>query len=84
MAPSGLWLISTAPRGPGDTGRFFKEEKMSTMAQFLNKQEFAEMSTLSLATVNRLLKTGEIPSVHLGSRVLIPASFLESLERKAK
>lgn len=50
---------------------------------FLNKIEVAVKLGLSIATINRRLASGEIPSVKIGSRVLIPVTFLQQLEMQA-
>jgi excisionase family DNA binding protein len=54
------------------------------MPQFVTVSEFISATRISRPTVSRKIKIGEIPAVHLGSRVLIPASFLNELEDKAR
>ncbi|MDR1618460.1 MAG: helix-turn-helix domain-containing protein [Treponema sp.] len=54
------------------------------MPQFVTVSEFISATRISRPTVSRRISTGEIPAVHLGSRVLIPASFLNELEEKAR
>ena len=51
---------------------------------FLTREEFAKATRTSVPTITRHLKAGIIPSVKLGSRVLIPASFLADLEAQAR
>jgi excisionase family DNA binding protein len=53
------------------------------MSQFVTISEFILATKISRPTVSRRIKTGEIPAVRLGCRVLIPASFLNELEEKA-
>jgi excisionase family DNA binding protein len=54
------------------------------MPQFVTINEFISATRISRPTVSRRIKAGEIPAVHLGSRVLIPASYLKELEDKAR
>ena len=51
--------------------------------KFISKSELAENLGISLPSINRGLKLGTIPSVKLGGRVLIPASFIQALETQA-
>jgi len=53
------------------------------MPQFLSIAEFVSVARISLPTVYRKIKTGEIPSARIGCRILIPAAFLKELEDKA-
>jgi excisionase family DNA binding protein len=54
------------------------------MPQFVTVSEFISATKISRPTVSRKIKTGEIPAVRLGCRVLIPASFFNELEDKAR
>jgi len=54
------------------------------MLQFLSVSEFAASTRISRITVLRKIKNNEIPHTRLGRRILIPASFLNDLEEKAK
>jgi excisionase family DNA binding protein len=54
------------------------------MPQFITINEFISATKISRPTVSRRIKSGQIPAVHLGGRVLIPASFLNELEEKAR
>jgi excisionase family DNA binding protein len=54
------------------------------MPQFITVSEFISAARISRPTVSRKIKTGEIPSARIGSRILIPASFLQELEDKAR
>jgi excisionase family DNA binding protein len=54
------------------------------MPQFITVLEFISATKISRPTVSRKIKAGEIPAVRLGCRVLIPASFLNELEDKAR
>jgi excisionase family DNA binding protein len=53
------------------------------MPQFLSVNEFTKATSISRPTVSRKIKSGEIPFTRIGTRVLIPASFLKELEGKA-
>lgn len=69
-----------------DHGAFFivigqKEE--SNMTQFLTVNQAAGMLNISRPTINRKLKTGEIPCVRIGKRVLVPEEFFKQLNDKA-
>lgn len=50
---------------------------------FLSRQEAADALGLSLSSVIRAIDAGEIPHVKIGGRVLIPATFIDDLVRKA-
>jgi len=51
--------------------------------QFFSKSEACDALGISLPGLNRQLKAGKIPSIKLGSRVLIPVSYLTKLEADA-
>lgn len=53
-------------------------------SRFISKAELVKATRTSLSTVNRRIKDGEIPSIRLGSRILIPTSYLADLERLAR
>jgi len=53
------------------------------MAQFNTISQAQKILSMSRPTINRRIKSGEIPSVRLGGRVLIPAEFFEALKNKA-
>jgi excisionase family DNA binding protein len=53
------------------------------MAQFNTITQAVQILNISRPTIYRKIKTGEIPAVHLGSRVLIPAVFFEELRNRA-
>lgn len=53
------------------------------MPQFLSIAEFMSATKVSRPTVDRKIKTGEIPSTRIGCRILIPAAFLKELEDRA-
>jgi excisionase family DNA binding protein len=55
-----------------------------SMPQFITISEFISATRISRPTVSRKIKTGEIPSTRIGIRILIPASFLQDLEDKAR
>jgi excisionase family DNA binding protein len=48
------------------------------MAQFNTITQAVQILSISRPTIYRKIKTGEIPAVHLGGRVLIPAVFLRN------
>ena len=54
-----------------------------TQSQFVSIEFFAAAAGIHPVTAYRKAKSGEIPSVRLGKRVLIPASFLDLLEKEA-
>ena len=51
--------------------------------QFVTINQAMGILNISRPTIHRKLKTGEIPSVHLGKRVLIPDEFFLQLRNKA-
>jgi excisionase family DNA binding protein len=53
------------------------------MEQFNTITQAVQILNVSRPTIYRKIKTGEIPAVHLGGRVLIPAVFFEELKNKA-
>ena len=53
------------------------------MPEFITVNQAIGMLSVSRLTIHRKIKSGEIPSVHLGKRVLIPVEFLKQLRDKA-
>jgi excisionase family DNA binding protein len=53
------------------------------MSQFITIDEAIKLFHISRPTINRRIKTGEIPSTKIGSRVLIPSLFIQQLQDKA-
>jgi excisionase family DNA binding protein len=53
------------------------------MAQFNTITQAVQILSISRPTIYRRIKSGDIPSVRLGGRVLIPAVFFEELKNKA-
>lgn len=51
--------------------------------QFYSVEETAAILGLSKITIHRQTKTGKMPSVKIGSRVLIPTSYIQSLTETA-
>jgi len=47
--------------------------------RFLSVAGLMTCTGLSRSSINRQIKAGNIPTVRIGSRVLIPCSFLETL-----
>lgn len=52
-------------------------------SKFISRNEAATLLGVSLSTLIRHLADGSIPSIRLGSRVLIPAEFIENLAQEA-
>jgi excisionase family DNA binding protein len=55
----------------------------AVLPKFLTIAELVAATKISRQTISRKLKSGEIPHTKLGSRILIPASFLFDLEKDA-
>jgi excisionase family DNA binding protein len=53
------------------------------MAQFNTITQAVQILNISRPTIYRRIKAGDIPSVRLGDRVLIPVVFFEELRNKA-
>jgi excisionase family DNA binding protein len=51
--------------------------------QFNTIAQTVTILNVSRPTVCRRIKSGEIPAIHLGGRVLIPSVFFENLTEKA-
>ena len=51
--------------------------------QFFTVRQTAEALNVSYQTVFRKTSNKEFPSIRLGRKILIPASFLKELEKKA-
>jgi excisionase family DNA binding protein len=49
---------------------------------FISSREAADLLGISLPTLNRHLKSGEVPSTLLGGRRLVPRLFIEGLVAK--
>jgi excisionase family DNA binding protein len=54
------------------------------MHQFCSIKQVQEIMNLSQPTLYRHIKSGEIPAVRIGGRVLIPASFIQELEDRTR
>ncbi|MDR0403457.1 MAG: excisionase family DNA-binding protein [Treponema sp.] len=52
--------------------------------QFYTVRQMADALNESYLTVFRKVTDKEFPSIRLGRKILIPASFLKELEEKAK
>lgn len=50
---------------------------------FLSKKQLCTVLSISLPTLNRRLADKTIPFVRIGSRVLIPTSYVQQLESQA-
>jgi excisionase family DNA binding protein len=53
------------------------------MSQFVTVSQAMGILNISRPTIHRKMKTGEIPSVRIGKRVLIPDEFFQLLKNKA-
>jgi excisionase family DNA binding protein len=60
-----------------------KQELFMDQPQFYTITQAVTILNVSRPTICRKIKAGEIPAVHLGGRVLIPAVFFENLTAKA-
>ncbi len=54
-------------------------KRPAPMAEALTKAEYGQAVRRSLASVNRDLKTGRLPSIKIGRSVRIPRSAVEAL-----
>jgi excisionase family DNA binding protein len=50
---------------------------------FVSKRQLCMALGLSLSTLNRLIKSGSVPFVKVGQRVLIPVEYIEKLAANA-
>jgi excisionase family DNA binding protein len=62
----------------------FEEVRCKEISCFFSIAGFMLCTGLSRATIHRQIKAGNIPIVRIGSRVLIPRSFLETLQNAAE
>jgi excisionase family DNA binding protein len=53
------------------------------MPQFFTVKEAIKALHISRPTISRRIKTGEIPATKIGSRILIPAVFIQQLQDRA-
>ena len=60
----------------------FKEHFMNDRS-FYTIDETAKILKVSRITIHRKLRTGEIPAVRVGRRVLVPALYFEQLTQSA-
>jgi excisionase family DNA binding protein len=52
--------------------------------RFFSVAELMAITGLSRSSINRHIKSGDIPTARVGSRILIPRSYLETLQVTAK
>jgi len=52
-------------------------------SQFVTITQAIEILNISRPTIHRKLKAGDIPSIHLGKRILIPTEFFQRLQNEA-
>jgi len=57
---------------------------LAKIPQFVSIKDFIIFTGLSRSTVNRKIITGSIPYVKIGNRILIPRSFLNTLQATAE
>ena len=63
-----------------NTNSLETQESQYSGPRFLTIKEFMERTTLSRPTICRHIKSGTIPAVKIGSRVIIDAEFLDQLK----
>jgi hypothetical protein len=51
--------------------------------QFLSRAEFVQTTGLSMSSVDRRLRSKQIPCVRSGRRVLMPMAFVEAMKAEA-
>lgn len=51
--------------------------------KFISITKACELLSLSRATLNRRIKDGSIPTISIGSRILIPQKYFNDLENEA-
>ena len=54
-----------------------EKELVNREQKYYSVPEAAKLMSISESALRRLVKSGEVPSVRLGGKILIPASFLE-------
>ena len=59
------------------------QKSETKLPRFLTVAEIVTATKISRQTISRKIKLGEIPHVKVGSRILIPTSFLIGLEKAA-
>jgi len=60
------------------------QEPKPITPQFLPIKTVCQLTSLSRSTLFRHIKNGKIAHVKVGTRVLVPASFLEELKEKSE
>jgi excisionase family DNA binding protein len=56
---------------------------MNTNKRFLTIKEFCEQGRISRTTLYRHIKSGRIPHIKLGGRVLISSQIIDSMVKEA-
>jgi excisionase family DNA binding protein len=46
--------------------------------EYLTRQDAVDITTLSITTIDRLIRAGQLPAVRVGRRVLIPRRGFEA------
>jgi len=59
-------------------------KKVAGVSRFFSIAELMMRTGLSRSSINRQIKAGNIPIVRIGSRILIPYSYLETLQSTAE
>jgi len=60
------------------------QEPHTNAPRFLSISQVVKLTSLSRSTLCRYIQNKKIPHVKLGTRVLIPVSFLDGLEEKSE
>jgi len=60
------------------------QEPKAIEPRFLPIKTVCQLTSLSRSTLFRHIKSGKIAHVKVGTRVLVPASFLEELKEKSE
>ena len=61
-------------------GKNMKERKFFTVSQLV---EYLRQGVISRGTIYLMIKKGDIPTVRIGERILIPASWVEQFVANA-
>jgi len=71
------------PSIPNHVEKTEVQNSEAKIPNFLTIKELVAATKISRQTISRKIKSGEIPHVKVGSRILIPMSFLIGLEETA-
>jgi len=59
-----------------------KSENIDARGRYLSVTEYQRLVPIGRATVYRYLQEGKIPSIRVGTRILIPAAALTAFDEK--